>query len=80
MGVMISPVMMVVGVPVRTGRVICLSATGLTVVAAAILAKRDAPPDIARQLVHFLMQGHWLAQIGENSASSSHSLSSKGLF
>src|SRR5262249_28635468 len=61
-------VCMIVGVAVRTGRMLGHSAAGLAVVAAAVLAQRHAAPQVARQLAELLRQRHRLVQIGEKVA------------
>jgi hypothetical protein len=49
----------------RTGRGFDLSTTWLAVMSATILPKDDAAPEIAGQLVKFLLKRHRLIEIGQ---------------
>src|SRR5690606_22452985 len=56
---------MIVSVLARTGQVIDLSTARFAGMAAAILTKRDAPPEVAGQFIQLLGQRHRLVEIGQ---------------
>jgi hypothetical protein len=49
---------------IRTGRCAAHSATWFTWVPATGLAQRHPPPEVARELAHFLWKWHRLIEIG----------------
>jgi hypothetical protein len=61
-------IMMAMIVGLRTGGILDLSTTWLTIVAAAVLAQYHAAPQVARQLVQLFGQRHGLVQVGEEVA------------